>query len=99
MKKVAKNQTRILSIGSWNNDYIVPESMTDRELTALMAQLLMMQPANTVGYTNEEDNYCNAYYPLEESVVVRVKRVELYTEAEAKSLALETKERKEKQTA
>jgi hypothetical protein len=98
MKKAAKNQTRVLFLG-WGNEYIVPESMSDRELTALMAQLLMMQPANSVGYTDEEGNYRNAFYALEESAAVRVKRVELYSEAEAKSLALETKERKEKQAA
>lgn len=96
MKKVAKNQTRVLCLG-WGNEYIVPESMSDRELTALMAQMLMMQPANSVGYTDEEGNYRNAFYALEESAAVRMKRVELYDEAEAKRLA--TQDRKEKQTA
>lgn len=96
MKKAAKNQTRVLCLG-WGNEYIVPESMSDRELTALMAQMLMMQPANSVGYTDEEGNYRNAFYALEESAAVRVKRVELYDEAEAKRLAAQ--DRKEKQTA
>ena len=72
MKKAAKNQTRVLCLG-WGNEYIVPESMSDRELTALMAQMLMMQPANSVGYTDEEGNYRNAFYALEESAAVRVK--------------------------
>lgn len=96
MKKAAKNQTRVLCLG-WGNEYIVPESMSDRELTALMAQMLMMQPANSVGYTDEEGNYRNAFYALEESAAVRVKRVELYDEAEAKRLAMQ--DRKEKQAA
>ena len=96
MKKAAKNQTRVLCRG-WGNEYIVPESMSDRELTALMAQMLMMQPANSVGYTDEEGNYRNAFYALEESAAVRVKRVELYDEAEAKRLAMQ--DRKEKQAA
>jgi len=96
MKKAAKNQTRVLCLG-WGNEYIVPESMSDRELTALMAQMLMMQPANSVGYTDEEGNYRNAFYALEESAAVRVKRVELYDEAEAKRLAAQ--DRKEKQAA
>ena len=96
MKKAAKNQTRVLCLG-WGNEYIVPESMSDRELTALMAQMLMMQPANSVGYTDEEGNYRNAFYALEESAAVRVKRVELHDEAEAKRLA--TQDRKEKQAA
>ena len=96
MKKAAKNQTRVLCLG-WGNEYIVPESMSDRELTALMAQMLMMQPANSVGYTDEEGNYRNAFYALEESAAVRMKRVELYDEAEAKRLAMQ--DRKEKQTA
>jgi len=96
MKKAAKNQTRVLCLG-WGNEYIVPESMSDRELTALMAQMLMMQPANSVGYTDEEGNYRNAFYALEESAAVRMKRVELYDEAEAKRLAMQ--DRKEKQAA
>jgi hypothetical protein len=96
MKKAAKNQTRVLCLG-WGNEYIVPESMSDRELTALMAQMLMMQPANSVGYTDEEGNYRNAFYALEESAAVRMKRVELHDEAEAKRLA--TQDRKEKQAA
>ena len=96
MKKAAKNQTRVLCLG-WGNEYIVPESMSDRELTALMAQMLMMQPANSVGYTDEEGNYRNAFYALEESAAVRMKRVELYDEAEAKRWAMQ--DRKEKQAA
>ena len=92
-------QSRVLLMG-YSNEYLVPESMSDKELSALIAQLLLMQPVSSHGYYNAKGNYDQAFYVSSpESPSIRIRRVEIMDEAKAKALVLESDKRREKQPA